>query len=330
MKKIEVIEDVSKFFILNGEAYVVSERTVNSKVVRSIEFDMPQKLFARGNDLYFTDDHGLSKFIADDYAHTRLTEFNAMAYEPFTQDKLLVTFKDEEGKRKIGMLSGSELLWSKDSLGLYDYFSESQIILERDAFKTSKLWSINPDNGAVNWEFKLPEGHFLKGDINKHDDVLVISCQEKSPAVKDKYTVLGISASGGHQIWTAKSSAFEFVMHSRSKQLYSFSSNNFGDNLLTILNPVDGSIETCTFNYRGSTSGHLNSLNQNMLYFASNSLGCAIGVINLTSLQSIEEYPLHLTEGVKIHKPQVIGNRLFVLDTQSILHIYQLDQNNIT
>ena len=329
MKKIEVIRGILKFFILEDQAYAVSDEVIDSEWVRSISVPMPEKLFSRGNKLYFTNDSGLYAYDLVSQEHKLVTSYEALTFAPFEQDKVLVTFKTDAGHRRLGCVANDKLIWNRESSGLYYDLLVNGIVLERDAFRTNKLSCIDAKHGEDLWQYDLTKGHFVKGSLVLQDDCIVISSQERRPAVQDEYAHVGVSASNGNKLWESKSSAFEYTANEEDKLLCSFSANRFGDNELTVLNPSNGLVVTKHFeDYKGSVAGHLNTIDNGRLYFSDNVEGCKLGVIDLSN-HSLRSVQLDLQPGVKIFKPIIANQRIYVLDTHETLHIFQIEEDNI-
>lgn len=328
MKCIKTIINVNNIFIFNKSIVIANLENlyINDKTVDIKGYDLyieNQTLYAIfNNKVYVFDENSyFFKRIYDSIiSEYRLTENNVITSEYLPSREFEIKYYVEK-----------KLKWSKCSKGLY-VVDNSDVILERNIFKPIEISILNNKNGEINWSFQLPEGFKIFDKIQVLKNVLFFIAFKDEGNYNKQY---GLDIKTGKILWELNfqipytKNNIAFHINPKDNLCY-----GYGGNLYQVFNPITGEVlvEKSMSNYYEQDIDpgvHGNVIYNNKLWFVSGRRGenAKFGAIDLKThkMDFIQDYPLE--NGGQFDKPIYHKDKLYLRDSNSVLHIFKKQEN---
>lgn len=214
-------------------------------------------------------------------------------------------------------------LWNETGDSRLDILSESYIKFRRRLELNITSFTIRKvDTGKIVFSYSLPNNNKIYGDIHIYKNILVVPQEDE----QDKITMVGLDITSGKTLWQTKTSLAYYKK--KDNKLYGFASTVFGDNFYSEINIKTGELFEKSFTgYKKNVVSHLAAIHNNYLYYSVYKNSCEIGIIDLQSKDIIHEYPLNLEQSVQIGTPVVTDDKIYILDSNNTLHIYEKEEN---
>ncbi len=326
MKKINELNDIESISVFYKGMALGYERQKNvlfisediGNVIYKVPFKrnllaiMEDKLFASDNDLYVYDEV-LKEFVLyrESLGGGRVNIFNGNFIEnKYERPDKFVRVTMYKGKSNIK-------LWEKSYFNRISWFCRDSYLYVTDlSFKYIDF--IDAQTGEVKntLHFENPP---ISRFIYNYEDTLIVSL-EIQPL--EEYLLLGLDARTGQEKWRIEDARDLYIQDMEQGCLY-----GIGGNLFQVIDVKNGkmlvyerlSSEIEKYKVFPDRQG---CLSPKGLYFKSNHLDCKLGLINLQTLKIEFVIDLNLPAGVKITSMSYHNGRLYVKDTNDMLHIF--------
>lgn len=181
-------------------------------------------------------------------------------------------------------------------------------VVEKLAFTGQSLWS-----------YTCPEGRKIEGNLYAYQEVLAFI--EIDDNVQT--TLVGLDIHSGEILYKEVVGLIHYQQ--QDNKLYGFASTTFGDNTYSEIDILKGEVYEKSFpNYKRDTASHLATIKDDYLYYSIYKDG-GIGIIDTKKKEIIKEEFLDIEDGVQIEAPVVTEDKIYILDSEQVLHIYQRD-----
>ncbi|MBV7440974.1 hypothetical protein KRX57_06035 [Weeksellaceae bacterium TAE3-ERU29] len=270
-------------------------------------------LFTFKNSIFFYEDNILFEVLSDGTVQEIFNYKPSSCIEPI--DEYFLVYHRISRTEKYYKLVTKEKkeLW-KDSRLTYNV-SYNNLLL----FQKSKFSKIDIQTGASLWSYTCPEGRKIEGNLYTYEDILVFI--EKDD--KAHTTLVGLDLQTGNILYKVAVGLINY--RQQANKLYGFASNSFGDNTYLEIDITKGGVYEKSFpNYKRDVTGGLFTIKDDYLYYSIFKEG-SIGVIDINKKEIIKEEKLDIKEGVQIGAPVVTEDKIYILDSENVLHIYERD-----
>lgn len=188
------------------------------------------------------------------------------------------------------------------------------------------------ENGAVIWALDFSENKIIgKPFLLKNIITITTSNQD----------LIGIEIETGKELWRLSNCNLHHQQQQpNTNYLVGLSANSFGDNFYQVIDPISGKkiVDKIFENFFYETTPNLACITETHYYFISNVLGDGtgkkserqthLGCINLQSheIEWIEQIGSTSDRRSSYQKPEINGNKIYLLDGEKTLHIYELEK----
>jgi len=187
------------------------------------------------------------------------------------------------------------------------------------------------NSSHLKWKFELGENIKVGGDFILMDELAIVSTNNQD--------LIGIDIESGMELWRLPNCNLYHQKQLNTNYLVGLSSNSFGDNFYQVIDPVSGAklIDKKFENFFYETSPTLASITETHYYFISNELGYPsemrterithLGCVNLQTheIEWVEKIgTIPSSRGNGYLKPEINNNKIYLLDGEKTLHIYEL------
>jgi hypothetical protein len=226
------------------------------------------------------------------------------------QHGLFIEGDDEQGQNAVFILQEGRLDRSplEDAPVLIHYdtvFIRVGGLSAKDLHTGSKLWKKS---------FEKPlkiEGNLYGGGNN-----LLVPLNDSR--------LLALDVKSGDQHWELADCLPYYARYPKTGYLY-----GYGGETYEVIDPVNGvKLIEKRFSEEHNAlkvlpAPHEHFIYENRMYFTSNTYGSKFGAIDLDRHSIDFVQPLDVAEGVTAYLPQREGNRLYILDTEEVLHVFE-------
>jgi len=187
--------------------------------------------------------------------------------------------------------------------------------------------------GNLIWKFELGDNIKVVGDFILLDNLVIVSTTNQD--------LIGIELESGKELWRLKNIKSNFFqIQPITNYLISLISNSVGDNWYYVINPLSGKLilEKKFKNFNHGAGGSKACIDETHYYFISNEFGYPsemrtervthLGCINLQThdIEWIEKVGTTTDRRSEYQKPEIKGNKIYLLDGEQRLHIYELEK----
>ncbi len=232
----------------------------------------------------------------------------------------------------LGKNHGKKSIWIIDRKSLkvrdvveYTTFPFLNVDEKKEIFKRNNyILCTNLLTEEVFWSYQLPENEKLIGEMYFHKGVLVFATME-GEVNEDKIFLYGVDVNTGKLLYKR-----EGAFHYYQKQPETGFLFGFGHGFYEVTNPITGEkIVEKKLTDELWVSQHMNFLGPDGLYFIGGNhtnMGMFIskfGKINIETHQIDFVQNLDVKEGVKADAPIYYEGKLYIKDSENVLHIYE-------
>ncbi|MBV7440975.1 hypothetical protein KRX57_06040 [Weeksellaceae bacterium TAE3-ERU29] len=319
MKKIEVISDIRSFdlyknklilkktdgslyiedrkFIFKGEAYIILENGSFCDIQKT-QVDVYDNSFSHLTRIEKEDVIAVSRIPNTHYFSVR--------WENDNDDEFLSIYRDSKELIVYDYFIGVFL--GLDYRIVFNDYAPTEIEVYHDIIEDKFLWS-----------YTCPKGRKIEGNLYTYEGILVFI--EKDD--KAHTTLVGLDLQTGNILYKVAVGLINY--RQQANKLYGFASNSFGDNTYLEIDITKGEVCEKSFpNYKRDVTGGLFTIKDDYLYYSIFKEG-SIGVIDINKKEIIREEKLDIKEGVQIGAPVVTEDKIYILDSENVLHIYERD-----
>ncbi len=326
MKKINEINDIESISVFHKGMALGYDRQKNvlfiSEDIGDVIYKVPfrrnllsiieNKLFSFDNNLYVYDEI-LKEFVLyrESLGGGRVNIFNGNFIEnKYERQDKFVRVTMYKGKSNIK-------LWEKSYFNRISWFCRDSYLYVTDlSFKYIDF--IDAESGEVRntLHFENPP---ISRFIYHYEDTLIVSLQIRP---LEEYILLGLDAMTGEEKWRVESVNDIYTQDPTNGYLYGISGNYF--QVIDVRNGnmlVHENLSSEKEKYKIFFQGQ-GCLSPKGFYFKDNHLTCKFGLINLQTFKIEFVTDLNLPTGVKITDMSYHNGRLYVEDTNDVLHIF--------
>ncbi|EKB56732.1 hypothetical protein HMPREF9699_01461 [Bergeyella zoohelcum ATCC 43767] len=167
------------------------------------------------------------------------------------------------------------------------------------------------------WSYTCPEGRKIEGNLYAYQEVLAFIEGDE----EGETTLVGLDIHSGEILYKEVVGLIHYQQ--QGNKLYGFASTTFGDNTYSEIDILKGEVYEKSFpNYKRDTVSHLATIKEDYLYYSIYKDG-GIGIIDTKKKEIIKEEFLDIEDGVQIEAPVVTEDKIYILDSEQVLHIYQ-------
>ncbi|MDO5614760.1 MAG: hypothetical protein Q4G16_01110, partial [Cruoricaptor ignavus] len=152
-----------------------------------------------------------------------------------------------------------------------------------------------------------------------YEDILVLSHRDNDFNI----SAVALDINTGKKLW--EQSCTHTLGAKNQNRIYNFvSSHKDNRDYLQILDIKTGFLEekTLTTNQKNDYIVWLSTYKDGKMYCSNLAHGCKLGIID-TESKEFTEYSLNLPEGIQIGAPVVTEDKVYILDSANVLHIYE-------
>ncbi|MDI9880167.1 hypothetical protein [Flectobacillus longus] len=246
--------------------------------------------------------------------------------------KIVILLRNELNVRLVGLFDIEKftLLWSlEESIGFLNYQYIDKIFCnhQHDNFK---ILALNT-NGAIIWQTQLNRNGKILNFLGVHEDVLVVCLQ-----FGNTYGLMGLDINTGKILWNRDDWGLLQGHHTtmQNGKIFSLKGGAFSDSYY-----LEADIATVSLLRYGEVPNLKKhgfsifnyTLYENFIYFTASKIGTSeatiVGVLAYDSLELLWWQEVELENGAFLaQKPQVDGDKLYILDTGGTLHIFEKEQ----
>ena len=219
--------------------------------------------------------------------------------------------------------------WSDKSMIRYFSKDDNQFLFTDFLGEIYKKRSV--ENGDTIWTLDFSENK-INGNVLLIKNVLVFPTTTQD--------LLGIEIDTGKELWRLFNCNLYHQQQPETNYLVGLSSNSFGDNFYQVIDPINGKIlvDKKFDNFYYETQPTLACITETHYYFISNVIGDGtgtkserqthLGCINLQSheIEWIEQIGSTSDRRSSYQKPEINGNKIYLLDGEKTLNIYELEK----
>ena len=272
-------------------------------------------LFSANSSIYFYLENKLIE-VLNDTSLKEVFNYSPSSYIEPIENYFLVSNRISRKEKEIKIIDREgRTIWFDKTNCVYKVI-ENLLFL----FQDSIISLIEVKTGCSLWSYSLPEGYKIVGDFYLFKNVLFVNKKKE----RSKPIMVALDIQTGEKLWESEVSLLYYKQ--KDNFLYGFAANTFGDNTFSKVNIENGEVsEKKIENYKKDVASHLANIQDNKLYFAAFNMG-EIGIIDLLSEKIIKEIPLNLKQGVTIGAPIVTEDKLYILDREETLHIFEKEE----
>lgn len=246
--------------------------------------------------------------------------------------------------------SGNLLLTSNSNqhscrLSVYNILSNNEKILEEEYhwgigeifqdtfyfFENYLLKSLSSFNKNYNWQTQLNRNGKILNFLGVHENVLVVCLQ-----FGNSYGLMGLDINTGEILWNRDDWGLLQGHHTtmQNGKIFSLKGGTFSDSYYLEADVATVSLlrfgEVPNLKKQGFSVFNY-TLHENLIYFTANKLDTSdatiLGVLTYDSLELLWWQEVELENGAFLaQKPQVDDEKLYILDTEGTLHIFEREE----
>ena len=268
-----------------------------------------------------------------------LENFIGIEYLEFSSDELWLfnneyffyankTLERREYKFDFYSMNEHRILWSSiDKLELTNLSNDFLIFsnLNRtvyaryDVIEGKKLWTIDFTENRVSGKIFFVENCLIFETTNQD--------------------LIGVEIETGKELWRLANCNLHHQQQPSTNYLVGLAANSAGDNFYQVIDPIMGTkiVDKKFENFFFETTSNLACITETHYYFISNVLGDGgqkderithLGCINLQTheIEWIEKVGTTADRRSQYQKPEINNNKIYLLDGEQTLHIYELDR----
>lgn len=185
------------------------------------------------------------------------------------------------------------------------------------------------DSGEKIWSLDFSENR-VNGSVLLINHILVFSTTNQD--------LIGIEIETGKELWRLSNCNMHHQQQPNTNYLVGLSANSFGDNFYQVIDPISGMkiVDKKLENFYYETRPNKACVTATHYYFISNVLGDGtgtkserithLGCINLQTheIEWIEKVGTTSDRQSEYQKPEINNNKIYLLDGEQTLHIYEL------
>lgn len=186
-------------------------------------------------------------------------------------------------------------------------------------------------DGQLKWKFELGNDVKVGGDFILMSDLIIVSTTNQD--------LIGIEINTGKELWRLPNCNLHHQQQPKTNYLVGLASNSFGDNFYQVIDPISGKklIDKKFDNFFYETRPTLACIKETHYYFISNVIGDGtgtkserqthLGCINLQTheIEWVEKIGTTLDRRSEYQKPEINGSKIYLLDGEQTLHIYEMN-----
>jgi len=186
-------------------------------------------------------------------------------------------------------------------------------------------------SGMKIWTLDFSENR-INGNVLLIDNVLVFPTTNQD--------LIGIEIETGKELWRLPNCNLHHQQQPNTNYLVGLASNSFGDNFYQVIDPISGKklIDKKFKDFFYETQPTLACITATHYYFISNVIGDGtgtkserlthLGCINLQTheIEWIEKVGTTADRRSSFQKPEINGNKIYLLNGEQTLHIYELER----
>ncbi|AFL98184.1 hypothetical protein ACQ1Q1_01340 [Ornithobacterium rhinotracheale] len=320
IRKIEQIKGVDKILSLDKKVFIIGGDKSSKEICQiSNEFNVSKSLeiiYRDKNDVLEIYDEEKDLFIEVDEKANYLIQSQTdkslmLIFKAITDEFYIYNYKQNKAIDKY--ISDKNIcIYSNNCVVVTKGLSYTK----RNALDYFQLGEFN----IPLWTYTCPEGRKIEGQLYEYEGVLVLSHRDNDFNI----SAVGLDINTGKKLWERVGT---HTLGAKNKdKIYNFvSSHKDNRDYLQILDIKTGQLEekTLTTNQKNDYIVWLSTYRDGKIYCSNLAHGCKLGVIDVESKELIVEFPLNLKDGVQIDAPVVTEDKIYILDSQEVLHIYE-------
>ncbi len=226
-------------------------------------------------------------------------------------------------------LKSGKTKWSDKSMIRYFSKTDNQLLFTDffgEIYKKRRF-----EDGSTVWTLDFSENR-INGNVLLIDNVLVFPTTNQD--------LIGIEIETGKELWRLPNCNLHHQQQPNTNYLVGLASNSFGDNFYQVIDSVSGKkiVYKKFDNFFYETQPTLACITAIHYYFISNVVGDGTGIkserqthlgcINLQTheIEWIEKVGTTANRVSSYQKPEINGNKIYLLDGEKTLYIYELDK----
>ncbi|EKB56730.1 hypothetical protein [Bergeyella zoohelcum] len=321
MKVIKKIKSVDKIFLLDNLFFYLCNKN------QFCTYDEGEVQLCNINDFYIyntkhfilkEDESSLFAYNMEDRKFEKILELDeeVIFFEPINKETVIACI-NRENKEYIAKYEKGYKRWEIAGQPCYYNLLHDKIIFLRDDYDTKKITKLNVQTGKSLWSYTCPEGRKIEGNLYAYQEVLAFI--EIDDNVQT--TLVGLDIHSGEILYKEVVGLIHYQQ--QGNKLYGFASTTFGDNTYSEIDILKGEVYEKSFpNYKRNTVSHLATIKEDYLYYSIYKDG-GIGIIDTKKKEIIKEEFLDIEDGIQIEAPVVTEDKIYILDSEQVLHIYQ-------
>ncbi|MDR0660192.1 MAG: hypothetical protein LBG19_05205 [Prevotellaceae bacterium] len=324
MKELEVIGNCESIKVLGNNLFLLKDNKAYANNIFIGNREIYASIYLNGKNIYCYFDHALYEingielkkvFSNENYTSFKIIDNRyVLCHERISRKELEYTLFDLRGNA-IWTTVNDEYA---DILGNYLRFTKR---LNQQSFTIKNLFD------TILWQFILPDHFHFFGEVQIIDDVLFFFAYLDTNKLQNVY---GLDIHTGKTIWELNyktpytTQILASLLNEEDKLCY-----GYGGHLYQVFSPLNGEIlltKDMTEYYKQGVSPvpFNNTIADGKLWFVSGrGERSKFGVLNTATseVEFIQDYPLENDE--QLGKPIFHNNKLYILDTANMLHIFE-------
>lgn len=298
----------------SGKVKIGEYMVENITTLSNLFFLQPNTYYSKDGNLFLVEKDKL-KLIFQNSDSDKVTPI---------KENIFLSFKRESRKNNIYKLfnSKSEMLWQTSGNIFIEVLGE--FIVEKQKFNETEFEVKELKNHHPKWTFKTDVGTRIVNGPYLMGELVVVIIENLA---QQRYEASLIDIYSGNQEWQG-------VVHLRTpkiqkNKLYEFASNTFGKSFLANLDILEKSTEIIPIDFQQRTSGALNSIYDEILFFTYLTNGCGVGAIDLISKEIVSLQALKLNDGIGVDAPLVTSEKIVIKDSQNTIHVFDWNKKQL-
>lgn len=311
----------NEFRILDGEDNLIDlPSAIHEGQLRKIE----------QNCIYYENDNGIYKMELSNFQSKIFYSNPSNSNVWIVNDNYIFEAKRTENRREYEFelveLDSKQVNWG--DVSTIRFFSKSNEHLLFTDFLGGIYQSRAFEDGREIWSLDF-SANKIRGNVLLFNDALVFTTANDE--------IIGIDINTGGELWRlANINVGFFQVQPETNYLVSLNSNSVGDNWYVVIDPIEGRVllNKKFENFYFDAAGNKACITETHYYFISNVMGDGInneritnlGCINLRTheLEWIEKVGTTDSYRSEYQKPEINGNKIYLLDGKETLHIYEI------
>jgi len=221
----------------------------------------------------------------------------------------------------------NKVLWS--DVSMIRFYSKSNELLLFTDFLGNVFKKRNIYNGLEIWSLDFSQNR-VNGSVLLINDKIVFSTTNQD--------LIGVEIETGKELWRLSNCNLHHQQQPNTNYLVGLSANSFGDNFYQVIDPICGKkiIDKKFENFFYETTPNKACITETHYYFISNVFGDGtgtkserithLGCINLQThdIEWIEKVGNTSERQSEYQKPEINNNKIYLLDGEQTLHIYEI------